>query len=155
METGLKRCFHLVFSCWKRFTFEKAFENICMGNIVFETKMFLNCWETFFLLGKQILFPVAGKLGNIDKKRVSVTMFPFPCFRAVTKALIGGWIFIYSCSARQISFEISCHYSWFQKKFESRTRIYEYAPPPPINALVTALPCFLNSYWKHPNRSKL
>ena len=31
--------------------------------------------------------------------------------RAVTKALIEGWIFIYSCSARRISFEISCHYS--------------------------------------------
>ena len=34
--------------------------------------------------------------------------------RAVTKALIGGgggWIFIYSRSARRISFEISCHYS--------------------------------------------
>ena len=33
--------------------------------------------------------------------------------RAVTKALIyrGEWIFIYSRSARRISFEISCHYS--------------------------------------------
>ena len=31
--------------------------------------------------------------------------------RAETKALIGGCIFIYSRSARRISFEISCHYS--------------------------------------------
>ena len=30
--------------------------------------------------------------------------------RAETKALIGGCIFIYSRSARRISFEISCHY---------------------------------------------
>ena len=40
--------------------------------------------------------------------------------RAETKALIGGCIFIYSRSARRISFEISCHYSSFQKKFVGR-----------------------------------
>ena len=30
-------------------------------------------------------------------------------FRAVARALIGGCIFIYSCYARLILFEISCH----------------------------------------------
>ena len=60
----------------------------------------------------------------------SYNSFNFSC-RAETKALIGGGggIFIYSRSARRISFEISCHYSQFQKKFVGRKQIYEYAPP--------------------------
>jgi hypothetical protein len=37
-------------------------------------------------------------------------------------SIIGGQIFIYSCSARLISFEIDCFYSLW-------TRIYEYLPP--------------------------
>ena len=56
----------------------------------------------------------------------------------VTRALIGGGggIFIYSCSARRISFEIK-----FISK-EIRRAEHEYMnihPPPPINALVTPL----------------
>ncbi len=60
----------------------------------------------------------------------------------VTRALIrggggeGGCIFIYSCSARRISFEIK-----FISK-EIRRAEHEYMnihPPPPINALVTPL----------------
>ena len=54
---------------------------------------------------------------------------------------MGGCIFIYSRSARRISFEISCHYRWFQKKFVGQnTNIWICTPPPPpINALVSAL----------------
>ena len=58
----------------------------------------------------------------------------------VTRALIGGGggcIFIYSCSARRISFEIK-----FISKEICRAE-HEYMnihpPPPPINALVTPL----------------
>ena len=61
--------------------------------------------------------------------------FGFSSSRSVTEALIGGGgsIFIYSRSARQISFEINCNDNWFQKKFVGRINeeIYEYAPPPP------------------------
>ena len=66
-----------------------------------------------------------------------------PCvveLSGVTRALIGGLggcIFIYSCSARRISFEIK-----FISK-EIRRAEHEYMnthpPPPPINALVTPL----------------
>ena len=57
--------------------------------------------------------------------------------RGVTRALIGGCIFIYSCSARRISFEIK----FISMNIIEYTRIYEYTPPPPppINALVTPL----------------
>ena len=44
---------------------------------------------------------------NVHNSATSI----FGAVRAVTKALIGGCIFIYSRSARRISFEISCHYS--------------------------------------------
>ena len=50
----------------------------------------------------------------------------------------GGCIFIYSRSARRISFEISCHYSWFQKKFVGQDENI-WICTPPINALVSAL----------------
>ena len=64
--------------------------------------------------------------------------------RAVARALIGGGgaIFIYSCSARLISFEISLKTTDFKRNPSGITRIYEYTPPPPpppINALATAL----------------
>ena len=66
--------------------------------------------------------------------------------RAETKALIGGGgcIFIYSRSARRISFEISCHYQWslqlISKEIRRAEREYmNMHPPPPINALVSAL----------------
>ena len=44
----------------------------------------------------------------------------------------GGHIFIYSCSAQLVAFEIDCFYGL-------RTRIYEYVPPPPIIELATGL----------------
>ena len=61
--------------------------------------------------------------------------------RVVTKALIGGGcIFIYSCSARRIYFEINCNDNWFQKKFVGKNEnIWISTHPSPINALVTAL----------------
>jgi hypothetical protein len=58
----------------------------------------------------------------------------------VTRALIGGCIFIYSCSARLISFEMNLKINKFKRNSSGRTQIYEYTPPPPpINALVTPL----------------
>ena len=57
--------------------------------------------------------------------------------RAVARMLIGGCIFIYSCFARQISFQIE-----FDLKRNSSGRneyMHEYTPPPQINVLATAL----------------
>ena len=52
--------------------------------------------------------------------------------RAVARALIGGGggIFIYSCSARLISFEINLKTTDFKRNSSGITRIYEYTPPP-------------------------
>ena len=54
--------------------------------------------------------------------------------RPVASSIIwgGGHIFIHSCSAQLVSFEIDCFYGL-------RTRIYEYMPPPPIIELATGL----------------
>ena len=50
----------------------------------------------------------------------------------------GGWIFIYSCSVRRISFQINLNDSWFQKKFVGQNKkIWIFTPP--INALVSPL----------------
>ena len=67
---------------------------------------------------------------------------PQVAYRAVARTLIGGggFIFIYSGSARLTSFEIN-----FISKETSRARP-EYMnihPPPPINALATALVAYL------------
>ena len=46
--------------------------------------------------------------------------YPFPIVRAVARALIGGCIFIYSGSARLVSFEIkliSKEASWAEPKY--------------------------------------
>ena len=51
---------------------------------------------------------------------------------AVARALIGGvCIFIYSCYARLISFEINLKTTDFKRNPSGITRIYEYTPPPP------------------------
>ena len=53
--------------------------------------------------------------------------------RAVARALIGGGggIFIYSCYARLISFEINANDNWFEKKLVGHnTNIWIYTPPP-------------------------
>ena len=49
--------------------------------------------------------------------------------RPVASSIIegGGHIFIYSCSAQLLSFEIDCFYGL-------RTRIYEYVPPPQLSS---------------------
>ena len=58
----------------------------------------------------------------------------------VTRALIGGGcIFIYSCSARQISFEMNLKTKKFKINSSGRTQIYMNIHPLPINALVTPL----------------
>ena len=60
--------------------------------------------------------------------------------RGETRVLIGGggWIFIYSCSARRISFEINLNDSWFQKKVVGQNKkIWIFTPP--INALISPL----------------
>ena len=52
-------------------------------------------------------------------------------------------IFIYSCYARLISFEINPNDNWFQKKLVCHnTNIWIYTPP--INALATALQAWQN-----------
>ena len=75
----------------------------------------------------------------------------FACFeQRRNRALIGrrggggGDIFICSCSARRISFEIKVVFQFISKEISRacRARTYEYyppPPPPPTNALVTAL----------------
>ena len=67
--------------------------------------------------------------------------------RAVARALTGGGgcIFIYSCSARLISFEMNLKTTDFKRNRSGITRIYEYTPPPPpINVLATALVIKIN-----------
>ncbi len=80
-----------------------------------------------------------------EHRAVTVVLFLVIISRAVARALIGGGgggcIFIYSCSARVISFEINLKTTDFKRNPSGITRIYEYTPPPPppINALATAL----------------
>ena len=58
--------------------------------------------------------------------------------RDVTRTLIGGYIFIYPCSARRVSFQID-QFEFDLKRYSSgRTLIYEYTPSPLINVLVTS-----------------
>ena len=45
-------------------------------------------------------------------------------WKGAGRSIIGGQIFVYSCSAQLISFEIDYFYSL-------RRRVYEYLPPPP------------------------
>ena len=67
----------------------ETFENM-WENIVFATKMFLNLLGNIFASGEAnflpaTMFPVVGKLGNIDRKHVSATMYP-SLLRALTEA---------------------------------------------------------------------
>ncbi len=65
-----------------------------------------------------------------------LTPFLMCVSRAVARALIGGGggggggcLFIYSCSARLISFEINLKTTDFKRNPSAITRIYEYTPP--------------------------
>ena len=69
--------------------------------------------------------------------------------KAVTRALIGGggsifmyFIFIYSPFEKNVVITVD-----FRRNSSGRTRIYEYAPPPQINALVTALHLAIESFF--------
>ncbi len=75
---------------------------------------------------------------------------------------MGGCIFIYSCYARLISFEINLKTTDFKRNPSGITRIYEYTPPP-INALATALvkntrgdtwAAYGDGYLNRPNNEK-
>ena len=57
--------------------------------------------------------------------------------RAVTRALIGGCIFIYSGSARLVSFEIKLISKEVSRAEPENMNIH--LPPPPISVLATAL----------------
>ncbi len=79
----------------------------------------------------------AQRRGSISAQKLSAEQFDTVnrCLqlvnRAVTRALIGGGggcIFIYSCSARRISFEISCFQVHFKRNQSDRTRMYEIHP---------------------------
>ena len=48
------------------------------------------------------------------------------------QGLTGGCIFIYSCSAQQISFEINCNDNWLQKKFVGQKVSVWICPPPQL-----------------------
>ena len=60
--------------------------------------------------------------------------------RAVARAVIGGGggIFVYSCYARRISFE-KVVFKLISKEISRAEHEYMNTPPPPINALATAL----------------
>ena len=76
---------------------------------------------------------------KVDRKTKQVDCMVHYTSRAVVRALIGVCIFIYSCYARLISFEINPNNNWSQKKLVGHnTNIWIYTPPP-INALATAL----------------
>ena len=65
---------------------------------------------------------------NVHKLKTHMKM-SIRLFKGGGRPLIGGGgglVFIYSCSALLIPFEIDCFYALL-------TRIYEYEPPPPIN----------------------
>ncbi len=67
--------------------------------------------------------------GKIEVKNIT--------FMGETSALFGeggGGIFICSCSARQISFEMNLKTTDFKRNLSGSTRIYEYSPPPPTNS---------------------
>ncbi len=86
----------------------------------------------------KLLFVI--KLCTVPKGLVHVLCLPNKILcalggRAVTRALIGGGgcIFIYSCSARLISFEINLKTTDFKRNSSGIIRIYEYTLPPPPN----------------------
>ena len=74
-------------------------------------------------MGNQSLyenFPNSDALVKSEKELYECNHF---IDRGETRALIGGGlIFIYSCSARRISFEINLNDSWFQKKFVGQNK---------------------------------
>ena len=71
----------------------------------------------------------------------------YPVFRAVTKALIGGGGGAYSyirVLPDEFLLKSTVMTNWFSKEIRRAEREYmNIYPPPPINALVTALPVFV------------
>ena len=72
-----------------------------------------------------------------------VHVVPPPKFRAVTKALIGGDIHIFSfCPTNFFLNQLSLKLISKEIRREEREYMNMHPPPPPINALVMALPKF-------------
>ena len=72
------------------------------------------------------------------------SLFVIPTSNKTTRKFSIHLIFMYSCSARLISFEMNLKTTDFKTNPSGSTRIYEYTlppppPPPPINTLATAL----------------
>ena len=62
----------------------------------------------------------------------------------------GGCIFIYSCSARLISFEIN-----LKRNSSGITRIYEYIPPPPIEIINNTTRGIEAKIWERANGGQI
>ena len=68
-------------------------------------------------------------------------------FRAETKALIGGGVYSYiRVLPDEFLLKSTVMTTDFKRNSSGRTRIYEYTPPPPINALVSALRTFSDKF---------
>ena len=69
-------------------------------------------------------------------------------FRAKTKALIGGGgVYSYiRVLPDEFLLKSTVMTTDFKRNSSGRTRIYEYTPPPPINALVSALRTFSDKF---------
>ena len=77
----------------------------------------------------------------VVKSPLNTNTLPSVAGRAVTKALIGGGgVYSYiRVLPDEFLLKSTVMTTDFKRNSSGRTRIYEYAPPPPINALVTAL----------------
>ena len=83
------------------------------------------------------LFQIDTSCPKLGPKTLFISDDKIDSSRDVTRALIGGCLFIYSYSAQRISFE---NLSWFQKKSVGHnTNIWINTPPPQIIAQVTSL----------------
>ena len=66
---------------------------------------------------------------------------------AVARRLIGGCLFIYSCSARLVSFQIDLNLISKETSRAEHEYMNKHPLPPPINALATAV--FVTSLNEH------
>jgi hypothetical protein len=81
------------------------------------------CWISiaFFLRHRVYIWQISMKKTFIASRPTIYSSWQFKARGAGISIIGGGQIFIYSCSAQLISFEIDCFYSLW-------TRIYEYLP---------------------------